>query len=60
MKQDFIIIPVATLAVGLMAWSFVGHRHHTWPVETDMARTVAHDPALKHYSEESPYMRSER
>lgn len=60
MKQDFIIIPIATLAVGLMAWSFVDHRHNTSPAETDIARVVAHDPALKHYSEESAYMRSER
>jgi len=60
MKQDFIIIPIATLAVGLMAWSFVDHRHNTSPVETDAARVVAHDPALKQYSEESAYMRSER
>lgn len=60
MKQDFIIIPAATLAVGLMAWSFVEHRHEIGPVETDAARIAAHDPALKHVSEDSPYMRSER
>jgi hypothetical protein len=60
MKQDFIIIPTVTLALGLMAWGFVDHRHDTWPVKTDAARAVAHDPALKHFTEKSPYMRSER
>lgn len=60
MKKDFLIITATMLAVGLTAWSFVDHRHDIGLAGTEAARTAAHDPALKFYSEESPFMRSER
>ena len=60
MKKDFIIIWTGMLAVGLVAWSYSDDRHHTKPETTEAARVIADDPALKLYSEKSPYMRNER
>ena len=60
MKKDFIIIWTGMLAVGLVAWSYSDDRHHAKPERTEAARVIADDPALKLYSEKSPYMRTER
>ncbi|MET0675144.1 MAG: hypothetical protein ABW175_05040 [Bradyrhizobium sp.] len=60
MNKDFILISVATMAAGFMAWSLVDRNHSSWPVNAEAARIEAHDPALKYYSEHSPYMRTER
>ncbi|HMM90005.1 hypothetical protein [Bradyrhizobium sp.] len=61
MTKDFIIIWAAMLAVGVAAWSFSGDRQSTKPMRTEAAaRIIADDPALKLYSEKSPYMRNER
>ena len=59
MTKDFIIIWAAMLAVSVAVWAYSGDRQRTEMV-TDAARIAAHDPALKLYSEKSPYMRNER
>lgn len=60
MTKDFIIIWAGMLAVGVAVWAFSAERQGTETVRTEAARVAAHDPALKQYSEKSPYMRNER
>ena len=48
------------LVVGLGVWSLWGHPQNATPAETQQARILADDPALKLVSEQNPYMRTER
>jgi hypothetical protein len=60
MTKDFVAIGAGMLIVGLAMWSLWGHPQHTRPAETQEARILADDPALKLVSEKNPYMRTER
>jgi hypothetical protein len=60
MTKDMIAIATGMLVVGLGLWSFLDTPPHPSPEKTQAARILADDPALKHVSENSPYMRTER
>ena len=59
MTKDFVAIGAGMLIVGLGIWSFQHDPQNTRPAEVQV-RILADDPALKHVSENSPYMRTER
>jgi hypothetical protein len=60
MTKDFVAIGAGMLAVGLGMWGLWGHPQNARPAETQEARILADDPALKLVSEQNPYMRTER
>ena len=60
MTKDMIAIGAGMLVVCLVVWSLRGNQENVSPAKTEAARILADDPALKHVSEESPYMRTER
>ena len=60
MTKDFVAIGAGMLVVGVGIWGLWGHPQHATPAETQEARILADDPALKHVSEQNPYMRTER
>jgi hypothetical protein len=60
MTKDFIAICAAMFVVCIGVWGMRGHPHGASPQATEEVRVLAHDPALKLASEQSPYMRSER
>ncbi|NOJ49657.1 hypothetical protein [Bradyrhizobium archetypum] len=60
MTKDMVIIGAGMLVLCLVVWSFRGTPEKVSPARTEAARVLADDPALKHVSEESPYMRTER
>lgn len=58
MQRDLLIISAGLVAISIIGWSSwrdpgVVPRFHT-------AQSLQADPDLKHVSEQSPYMRSER
>jgi len=60
MTKDFVAIGAGTLIVGLGIWSLQHDSQNTRPAEMQEVRILADDPGLKHISEISPYMRTER
>ena len=60
MTKDFVAIGAGMLIVGLGIWSLQHDSQNTRPVEMREVRILADDPGLKHISESSPYMRTER
>ena len=60
MTKDFVAIGAGMLVVGLSVWSLWGNPQNTRLAETQEARILADDPALKLVSEKNPYMRTER
>ena len=47
MTKDFVAIGAGMLIVGLGMWSLGGHPQNARPAETQEARILADDPALK-------------
>jgi hypothetical protein len=60
MTKDMIAISAGMLVVGLAVWSLRDPPPHPNPEKAQAMRILADDPALKHVSESSPYMRTER
>ncbi|MBR1187466.1 hypothetical protein JQ609_02250 [Bradyrhizobium sp. AUGA SZCCT0169] len=62
MKRDIGVISGATLAIGVIMWAFAGNPASTKRTNVAQHVTQAIDaaPELKHVTERSPYMRSER
>ena len=60
MTKDFVAIGAGMLIVGLGIWSLQHDPPNTRPAEMQEVRILADDPGLKHVSENSPYMRTER
>ncbi|MBR1215356.1 MULTISPECIES: hypothetical protein [unclassified Bradyrhizobium] len=62
MKRDIGVISGATLAIGVVMWAFVGNPASTkrTNIAQHVTQTMDVAPELKHVTERSPYMRSER
>lgn len=60
MTKDFIAIGAGMLILGIGLWSLQHDPQHARPTATQDVRILADDPGLKHVSENSPYMRTER
>jgi hypothetical protein len=60
MTKDFVAIGAGMLVVGLGICALWGDPQNGRPAETQEARILADDPALKLVSEQNPYMRTER
>jgi len=60
MIKAFVAIGAGMLIVGLGIWNSQHDTQSTRPEKMQEVRILADDPALKHVSENSPYMRTER
>ena len=61
MTKGIVVIAAGILLAGSGLWrSYCDEREQTSASETQAARLLARDPALKLVSEDSPYMRTER
>jgi hypothetical protein len=60
MKQDLFIVSGGIVAVGLAIWGLWGNPQHVAPKHLVAQQQLNVDPELKHVSEHSPFMRSER
>jgi hypothetical protein len=55
MQRDLMIVSGGLVAISIISWASLRD-----PVPVPTMHTLHDDPHLKHVSEQSPYMRSER
>ena len=60
MRRDLLLICSATLALGLISWTFWGNPEVGSAPRMHPAQSLKADPNLKLISERSAYMRTER
>ena len=60
MRRDFLLICSATLALGLITWTFLGNPEMGSVPRLRIVQSLKADPNLKLISKRSAYMRTER
>jgi hypothetical protein len=64
MVRDLLILAAASIVLGVIVWSVLGHQQRTSLQGSYLRMETSHslnaDPDLRLVSEQSPYMRTER